>query len=74
MAQCETEISEYKPFRIGGNPVDRHQCENAATKAVRQKSDGDTMNLCSPCMAIFKERNSGDEELYEFIEHPVTEE
>ena len=62
--RCSAEVQEYKPFIMGGNVHQTSQCENDSECIVTQKSDGQTMPLCTHCLGKFWKLNKGDEALY----------
>lgn len=61
MVQCECIISTYHPFRVGGFPCDKKQCENEATIMIygltEEERDQPPMCLCDQCYSEFAKLN-----------------
>lgn len=59
--QCECIITDYHPFRMGGNPYDKKRCENEATILVYGKTKKEKrqppMAICVRCYEEFKKLN-----------------
>ncbi len=62
--KCSAEVTTYRPFIMGGDVNQTRQCKNDANHMVTQKSDDQTMPLCTHCLGKFWKLNAGDEALY----------
>ena len=73
LGQCQTVMIRPRPFRMGGDCIDRERCANVpvviATEKRPNKEDGimGSMSLCTNCQKVMIEQLGNDFATFEQI-------